>query len=124
MVHLYTVWLLPRHRIDPTYTHEYEFRLKYLQSMDSIRLYAEHSSHCRMHIHHTADCCSPCLGNTSTLNHRFVFTCLVRICILFAFRCKPSNLNIVRNAGKLIRFNFYCSSLVSSSPRIASFCSH
>ncbi len=33
----------------------------------------------------TAECCLPRLGNTSTLNDGFVFTC----CIRFEFWCKP-----------------------------------
>ncbi len=44
---------------------------------------------CSPNIHHTAECGLPRLGNTSTLNIRIVFECCVRICILFAFRCKP-----------------------------------
>ncbi len=42
---------------------------------------------CSPNICCTAECCLPCFGNTSTLNNRFVFAC--RICVLFAFRCKP-----------------------------------
>ncbi len=38
-------------------------------------------------IRRTVECCLPRLGNTSTLYVGFIFAC--RICVLFAFRCKP-----------------------------------
>ncbi len=40
-------------------------------------------------VRHTTKCCSPHLGNISTLNDCFVFACCVRICVLFALACKP-----------------------------------
>ncbi len=42
---------------------------------------------CSLNICRTVECCLSLLGNTSTLNNRFFFTCCIHI--LFAFRCKP-----------------------------------
>ncbi len=43
---------------------------------------------CLPNIRRTAKCCLLCFGNTSTSNIRIVFACRIRICVLFAFRCK------------------------------------
>ncbi len=49
MVNLYTVWHLPKQRIDPTSKRIiYEFPLEYLHSTDSVQLFAECSPHSRM----------------------------------------------------------------------------
>ncbi len=40
-------------------------------------------------VRHTAECCLPCLSNTSTSNVHIIFECRVRIRVLFVFRCKP-----------------------------------
>ncbi len=43
---------------------------------------------CLPNIRHTAECCLPRLKKTSTSNIRIIFACRVRVCVLFAFRCK------------------------------------
>ncbi len=63
-----------------------EFPLMYRQSTDTIRLWIAFG--CSPNVRHTAECCLPHLTNTSTSNVRIIFECRVRICILFAFRCK------------------------------------
>ncbi len=43
---------------------------------------------CSPNIRRTAKCCLPRLRKTSTSNVHIIFACCIRVCILFAFRCK------------------------------------
>ncbi len=61
---------------------------------------------CLPNVRRIAECCLPCLGNTSTLNDRFVFACCIRI--LFAFRCKLGCTPVVHNLDTSLHQIYDC----------------
>ncbi len=63
--------------------------------MDSIWLFAKH--------------CLPFLGNTSTLNDRFIFACHTRI--VFAFRYKPGFISLITQFVRIIKIRLRCRQL-------------